>query len=94
MAGERFQKPTITADRIAWFAAYFRRHPTSEIFHGALADRNYACGVGAATWAGGRADAVDREAAAWFNTLSPTQRKRLGQKAEDLADTIVREVQS
>jgi len=30
------------------------------------------------------------EHAAWFDTLTPSQRRRLGQKAEDIANTVVR----
>lgn len=88
------EKPTLTPERVRWFAEYYKRNPAWGVFHVALDDGNYECG--AATWdpAAGLMRAAWpadlREAAEWFETLTKSQRRRLAHKAEDLANTITR----
>lgn len=81
------EKPTLTPDRIAWFARYYRRNPSWGIFHVALADGNYNFGSAresrSTLWT-----TSESEAAAWFDALTPSQRRRLGQRAESLASTV------
>lgn len=94
------QKPTITPERVQWFADYYKQNPVWGVFHASLDDGNL-CGASTGDlfdtttmrWVpGGRASwpADVREAAAWFDTLTPSQRKRLAMKAEDLANSIRR----
>lgn len=82
-------KPTLTPDRVRWFADYHRRHPAWGIFHVALSDGNYEFGAAKEALARDAWTAEEREAAAWFDALTPSQRRRLGQRAEDAANTIV-----
>lgn len=83
---------TLTPERVKWFAEYYKKHPEWGIFHVSLADGNYQ--LGAATdfsiWLSNESEAELREVAAWFNRLSPSQRRRLQMRAEDQANTIVR----
>ena len=83
------EKPTLTPDRIAWFADYHRQHPSWGIFHVALDDGNYECGAAKESWAITPWTDAEREAAAWFDQLTPSQRRRLGQRAEDLAADVL-----
>ena len=81
-------KPMLTADRVRWFADYYRSVPLWGVFGLPLADGNYYCGaesIGRDKW-----PAELREHAEWFDQLTPSQRRRLGQKAENIANTIVR----
>lgn len=39
------QKPTITPERVAWFAEYYRANPAWGVFHVALDDNNYTLGA-------------------------------------------------
>lgn len=82
-------KPTITPERIEWFARYHAAEPAWGEFHVVLDDGNYKSDAApyhpsaearAAIMAEWPADL--RDAVEWFNTLSPSQKKRLGQKAE------------
>jgi len=84
-------KPTITPARIQWFAEYYKQHPEWGVFHVSLADGNWR--LGAAIW--GPADGDRRrwpqdlqDVARWFDQLTPSQRRRLRTKAEELANTI------
>lgn len=102
-------KPTLTRDRVSWFADYYRREPEWGVFHVALSDGNYHCGAadnmlrpGTGRYVNGtfvpaRYDfgrdewpADVREQAEWFEALTPSQRRRLGQKVEDIANTVVK----
>jgi hypothetical protein len=78
------EKSILTRARVRWFAAYLRRHPTWGIFRAALALHDFESGAAAELpsqpWS-----AADREAAAWFDALSSSQRRRLVVRAEDLA---------
>lgn len=95
-------KPLITPERIAWFAAYLRENMAWGIFHASLDDGNYQCGAAdeMVRTGTGRPDGLGgyiparydmkrdewpaelREAAQWFDSLTPSQRRRLGIKAE------------
>lgn len=80
-------KPTITPERIEWFARYYTANPSWGEFHVALDDGNYKCEAGPhhpthtaeirATW-----PADLRDAAEWFDTLTPSQRRRLAVRAK------------
>lgn len=96
------QKPTITPERVAWFAEYYRVNPAWGVFHVALDDNNYTLGAASgATWNKARNEwgppyrtgkdwpADVREAAEWFDKLTPSQRRRLGEKARDIVDVLV-----
>lgn len=83
------QKPTITPGRIAWFAAYHLEHPEWGVFHVPLSDNNWGCpaapyhpdpDVRAAERAKWPADV--REAAEWFDQLTPSQHRRLERRVE------------
>lgn len=95
-------KPTITPERVAWFAAYRFQNAAWGVFHVALEDGNYDCGAAMHTLRPGtgcmdRATGVFiparhdfgrgewaadiREAAEWFDKLTPSQRRRLRKKA-------------
>lgn len=76
-------KSVITPERIRWFADYYKRNPEWGVFHVCLSDGNWRCGADALV-----SDQDVQEAARWFGTLTPSQRRRLGQKAADLANTI------
>lgn len=76
---------TITPERVQWFANYYKANPSWGVFHICLEDGNWRLG---AREDGREAWPVDiREAAAWFDRLSPSQRRRLKLKAEDRAST-------
>jgi hypothetical protein len=81
-------KPTLTAARVRWFAEYVKRFPAWGVFHVALSDANYECGAAVAcARTGGLREAWPadvREHAEWFDSLTPSQRRRLGAKAESL----------
>lgn len=79
-------KPTITPERVDWFARYEMTAPCWGAFHVALDDGNYKCG---AVLSGDEPDDV-REAAAWFDSLTPSQRRRLRDKAERRAQEMRR----
>jgi len=68
----------ITPERVAWFAAYYQENPSWGIFHVCLCDGNWKLGSGD-PW-DQRSDV--REACEFFNRLTPSQRGRLGRKAE------------
>jgi hypothetical protein len=82
-------KPTITPERVDWFAEYFGRHSAWGEFHVCLSDGNWWCTAGSfepgtprsieerAAW-----PADLREHAEWFDMLTESQRRRLGPKAE------------
>lgn len=87
-------KPTISAEWIRWFADYYRDQPAWGIFHVSLSDGNWKLGAAdfdpatrlpRAQWPSEMKDAAD-----WFDRLTPSQRRRLKIKAQDLAHTIVR----
>lgn len=82
-------KPTLTPERIDWFARYYSQNQAWGVFHVCLDDGNYDCKAGpfhadpavvAALRASWPADL--RDAAEWFDKLTASQRRRLGQKAE------------
>lgn len=93
-------KPTITPERVEWFARYWWANPTWGVFHVCLDDGNWECGAAdrmhrpgtgvtvASLFVPSRHDvgrdewpAELREHAEWFDSLTPSQRRRLGQKA-------------
>ncbi len=95
------KKPTITPERVAWFAAYYREHSAWGVFHVSLSDGNWHCGASDSELRPGTSGYFDgrfvparydfgrdewepelAEAAAWFDTLTPSQRRRLKDKAE------------
>lgn len=72
-------KPTITPERVDWFARYHAKELAWGVFHVWLDDGNYGLPF----------ELHDQdqpaeviEAAQWFARLTPSQRKRLGRKAE------------
>ena len=85
-------KPTITPERVDWFARYYAENRAWGVFHVSLDDGNYTLGASEGRWDNeggrwvhcGRAEWADdlREAAGWFDALTPTQRRKLGRKAE------------
>lgn len=79
-------KPTLTPDRIRWFADYYRKHPSWGAFHVQLGDGNYKL---TADYRDSRGEHGEANAISWFNSLTESQRKRLGTRAQDLANTIV-----
>lgn len=102
-------KPTITPERVRWFAEYLAREPAWGVFHVSLSDGNYNCGAAEhmlrpgtgqtvngvfvpARWDVGRDEWPEdvREAAEWFDSLTESQRRRLGRKAEALRYAPVR----
>ncbi len=94
-------KPVITTERIAWFAEYVRKNCAWGVFHVSLSDGNYECGPADEMCVDAPGDdwprdkwipreewpADIREAAEWFENLTPSQRARLKRKAENLAET-------
>lgn len=96
-------KPTITLERVEWFARYYLENAAWGVFHVCLDDGNWelgaayemhrpgaptnladpACWMRRAEWP---ADVLEH--ALWFETLSPSQRRRLGRKAEDKAGEL------
>lgn len=90
------EKPTITPERVEWFANYLRKNPTWGVFRVSLdfgASTGDLFDVTTMKWVpGGRAawPADVREAAEWFDKLTPSQRRRLGMKASNIAHTIRR----
>lgn len=85
-------KEVLTPERIAWFAEYYKQNPSWGVFHVCLDDGNYKTGAVSLERDGGFAGYPPdvQEAVRWFEKLSPSQRKRLGHRAADLANTIVR----
>jgi hypothetical protein len=83
------EKPMITSDRIAWFAAYLRQHPSWGIFHTSLNNENFHIGAEKESWSRSPWTVAEREAATWFDQLSPSQRRRLRHRAEDLAANVL-----
>lgn len=80
-------KPTLTSERIQWFAAYYKANSYSwHVFAFSLADGRF-CGATFTRQEKHPPELV--EAAARFDTLTPSQRRRLRDKAEDLANTVV-----
>ncbi len=74
-------KPTITPERIAWFAAYYRKYPSWGVFHVVLSDGNWGL---KAEVEYSHDEPGELDAIRWFNTLTKSQQRRLGRKAEDL----------
>lgn len=73
-------KPTLTTERVDWFARYYAQNLAWGVFHACLDDGNLFCGaevLGRDEW-----PADLRDAAKWFDKLTPSQRRRLGRKAE------------
>lgn len=72
-------KPTLTAERVAWFIHYRRKYPGWGVFHVVLSDGNWKLPIDpsstAVTGEPGEADAI-----AWFNDLTTSQRRRLGMR--------------
>ncbi len=89
-------KPTITPERIQWFADYYRANPAWGVFHVCLYDANWKIGSSTGTLDNPRGKWPEDllEAADWFDTLTPSQRRRLALKAEDLVNTVVRSVRA
>lgn len=85
----RPEKTTLTPDRVLWFATYLRRHPAWGIFHTALTLHNYTCGTADERFSAAPWTTDEREAATWFDQLTPSQRKRLRERAEDLAGNVL-----
>lgn len=81
------EKPTITPERVAWFADYHRKHLAWGAFHIVLDDGNWKSEIPPDF---ARGEPGELEAIAWFNKLTPSQRQRLGRKAEDVVHTVVR----
>jgi hypothetical protein len=80
-------KPTLTPERVQWFANYYKDQSYSwGVFSFSLADGRF-CGATFTRQDKHPADLVEH--ARWFDTLTPSQRRRLRDKAEDLANTIV-----
>lgn len=71
-------KPTITPERVDWFARYHAENLAWGVFHVWLDDGNYTVPFSLYDPAQ-PADVV--EAGEWFAKLTPSQRKRLGEKA-------------
>ncbi len=80
----------LTPDRVRWFAEYYKQHPSWGIFHLCLADGNWPMGATDEKWTARPWTDELREAAEWFNRLTPSQRRRLKYRAEELAYTVVR----
>ena len=91
-------KPTITPEWVERFAAYYRLFPdTWGVFHVSLCDGNWECGAmskdevarqiangwDAGYWRSAWPPGTD-EMVAFFESLTPSQRRRLGRKAEAL----------
>jgi hypothetical protein len=79
-------KPTLTPVRIEWFARYHLDNPAWGVFHVALDDGNFECGASDLerdSWPNEL-----REAAAWFDRLTRSQRVRLDRKAKERANAI------
>lgn len=82
-------KETVTGERIAWFAAYYKTHSNWGVFATSIRmNFHYAPGDPGSLPAKYPADLVD--AIRWFARITPSQRRRVIQRAEDQADTIVR----
>lgn len=74
-------KLTITPERVEWFARYYVANPAWGIFHACLDDGNWKFGV--YSWEDPSKFPKDvLEHALWFNKITPSQRRRLGKKAE------------
>lgn len=82
-------KPTITPERIEWFARYLRREPAWGVFHVWLDDGNYDLPFTLYDADGQAPDVI--EAGEWFAKLTASQRKRLGHKADRRAIEIAKE---
>lgn len=78
------EKPTITPEHVAWFATYLLDNPAWGVFHVSLADGNWKLGANI------RVDdpLQVRIAADWFDQLTPSQRRRLRDKATALRNRL------
>jgi hypothetical protein len=78
-------KTTITPEWIDWFARYYSNNQAWGVFHVWLDDGNckIAYVLSDSEKVGLPTDVL--EAARWFALLSPSQKERLGRKAEDRA---------
>lgn len=87
-----YAQETLTPERVRWFAEYYRQNPSWGVFHVCLDDGNYKCGAISMERGGGFASYPPdvQEHVKWFEKLSPSQRARLGKRAADLANTVVR----
>ena len=79
-------KPTLTPERVQWFAEYRRKHADWGAFHIQLADGNPRIAVDPK---GSRGEHGEANAIAWFNSLTESQRTRLGRKVDDVLYTKV-----
>jgi hypothetical protein len=75
-------KVEITQERRRWFAAYLREHLAGGVFHSQFDDGNWKSTVHESTLAGQPDDVIEH--AHWFNTLTPSQRRRLRDRSEEL----------
>jgi hypothetical protein len=75
-------KPTITPAWIERFARYYRDNPAWGVFHVCLDDHNWDCPTGEPV---GVPD-CPADMRAFFDALSPSQRRRLGRRAEALRE--------
>lgn len=71
-------KPILTPERVKWFRLYYSVELAWGVFHACLDDANWKCG---AHLSGDEPPDVV-EAAHWFDTLTPSQRRRLCRKVE------------
>lgn len=78
-------KPTLTRERVEWFARYYIAEPAWGVFHCTLDDGNWSCPAFPLPRHESEYSADVLEHARWFDTLTPSQRRRLGRKAEDMA---------
>lgn len=80
-------KAVLTPDRVRWFAEYRKKHRGWGLFH--TLERGGTLGV-VSPYNVARHDSAElNEAADYFDSLTPSQRRRLRERAEDLANTIV-----
>lgn len=83
MTAHRAKDATITQAHVEWFARYYFMNITWGVFHVCLDDGNWNLGASdpTAEWS---TELV--EMAAWFNKLTPSQRRKLGKRAQILSD--------
>lgn len=80
MTAHRPKPVTLTPEIVERFRDYHRRHLAWGIFHVSLDDGNYECG--AARERDVNYTDEERELAALFNVMTPSQRRRLAWKAD------------
>jgi len=83
---EATEKITLTPDAYEWFANYLHKELAWGVFHVALDDGNYECDI-ESDWI--EPEHIEEwpglmEKVTFFNQLSYSQRKKLGEKAQKL----------